>query len=211
MGPPKVTIGDVPVLNQVIEVSASKRGAMAIGSMDADYHGGNAQDHLGPRFIHRVRRGSVLIFGIPEDPHARGDVLMTVNQSNIKTDLSSRIKIWDKIGSWFRAGPEIFTIGHGNVDPNLSQHHMDIGPMDTVNVDKDGSITPRKDVTETLGKFYARSFEVLDRLIAYNVFFNEAYRMATKWGPFRVWRPWESISKTGVLSTPSPRSGSSRN
>ncbi len=207
LGPPKVTIGDLPVLHQVIEINASKRGSMAISSMDADYHGGNPQDHYGPRFTHRIRRGSIEMFGLPEEQHALNDVLMTDSQSTIRTDMTIGNRVWDYIGKRFKAGPEIFTFGHGDVDPNLSQHHMNIGSLETVYVNKDGVRVRRSDVTDTLSQFYANSFDVMDRLIAYNVFLNEAYEWATKWGPWRVWRAWESYSKTGILSTPSPKNG----
>jgi hypothetical protein len=228
MGAPKTVIGDLPAVNQIVEINASKRGAMAIGSMDADYHGGNARDHFGPRFLHRVRRGSVLIFGIPEEPHARKTVSLTASQANVRNDMTVGLKWWDRLISFklfnsFAGGPEIFTIGHGDFDPNITLHHMNIGPLETVETDKDGVSRLRPDVTETLSQFYENSFEILDRMIAYNVFFNKSYDHTTQevlWWKLlrpvlkmagisrqRIFNPWESLSKTGVLSTPSPESG----
>jgi len=222
LGPPTVTIGDTPMLHQVGEINASKRGAMAIASMDAHYHGGNPQDHFGARFLHRIRRGAIEIFGLPEDPHDLGNVLLTDNQSNQQTDMAIGWKIWDTLfGKRYKAGPEIFTIGHGEVDPNSSHHHMNIGPMETFMIGRDGQRVMRPDVSPTLSRFYATSFAAFDRLITYNVFFNTAYERATKfdnigpvrglvlrksWAHWRIWNPWESYSKTGVLSTPSPKS-----
>jgi len=84
---------------------------------------------------------------------------------------------------------------------------MNIGPLETVDIDKDGNRVLRADVTEQLSHFHSYSFELLDRLIAYNVFFNEAYDWATKWKSRRIWKPWETLSRLGVLSTPAPKSG----
>jgi len=221
MGPPKVVIGDIPVLNHLVEINASKRGAMAISSMDADYHGGNPQDHFGPRFLHRVRRGTILFMGLPEEPTALKSVLLTTAQANVPNDMTVGNKIWDRwFGKRFIAGPEIFTFGAGDVDRNFTDHHISIGSVETVDVDGHGARTLKPDITETMSNFHAYSFGPLYRLMAYYTFLNRAYDKSTKdalwWrivGSFlrifglrrqRIHNPWETLSKTGVLSTPSP-------
>ncbi len=228
LGKPTMVIGDTPAVHQSIEINASKRGSLAIKSQDVDYHGGNPIDHLGARFIHRLRRGTVLLFGLPENPQDLENIQVTLNQSLIRTDMTIGQRAWDWIGRHILAGPETFTIGHGEADPNLSQHHMNIGELETVDILPDGSRVLKPDITQTLSQIYSDSFELIDRIIAYNVFLTSAYEYSTG---FKIWffgpvfrgmakilratRIWKyapdkfhqqdkTHSRTAIFSTPSP-------
>jgi len=213
MGPLNVSIGDVPVLNQVMEVNAGQRGGMAIGSIKPHYYGANPQDHYAFRRLHEVVPGAVQIFGVPNDPYERENTLMTVSQSNVRYPRLSMLGGLPLVGGLFKkkfvGGPEIFTIGHGEVDPNLTHHHVNIGPVEIHKITADMP-HEQQESQERLNQFYSHSFDILDRLIAYNVFFNEAYNKASRIGPWKIFQQGKSFSRVRVFNTPSPVGGAKR-
>jgi len=210
MGPPTVVIGDIPVLHQLGENAWTKHGSLAPASMDSQAHGANATDHFGARFLQRVRRGiTLLFFGLPEDPHDRGSVLLTASQSNIVTDMTLGWKmfgLWNKFfGKKNKGGPEIFTIGPGDVDPNISHHHMSTGEYETLEKGANGEMKLKPGITERMASFHAVSSQVYARLVAYHVVFNEAFRTAVDWGPVQVYQRGRTLNRTKIFSTPSPK------
>jgi hypothetical protein len=216
LGPRGVVFGDIPALSQVAAVSARIWGGLALGSMKFKYFAANAQDHYAFRHLPDVIPGTVQIFGVPDDPHERELVLLTAGQSNVRYARLGFISTWPVVrniswlANWFKksfiAGPEIFTVGHGEVNPDLTNHHINMGPVEFQPVRPEMS-DEEKQAIGRMNRFYARSFEVVDRLIAYHVFLKESYEQARHLGWWEIFKQG-TLSKVKIFNTPSPVGGS---
>jgi len=115
MGKRTIVIGDVPLVNQVIESYVSKLFALSYGIASVEVHGGNSLDHLVHRFTHRVSRGVLLAVGRPDGrlcahTRAEGYVLLAIAQAKSIQNLGT--------------GPEVVSLGCNPYQPRLVDKHL---------------------------------------------------------------------------------------
>ncbi|MFH0754056.1 MAG: hypothetical protein V2A70_05765 [Candidatus Omnitrophota bacterium] len=204
LGRPTMVIGDMPMLHQTTEQLVSKLSALALGSMDVDVHGGNPRDHFVARFGHRIRRGTLLFFGLPAQKEAADETRRAMKQA--KGVVNSILPGW--LSRYFPntgiGGAEVYSLGRGELnDLDASDHHINLGEQKAL-----------QGASALVERFNAVSFDPFGRMIAYKVLFNEAFRWATTWklGGF-VWQAWNqawTYSRTGVHTTASPVIGVAR-
>lgn len=193
-----LVISEASWLHPLLTNYASKLFALSFGITSLDIHGADGGDHLLHTHAHRVVRGTLLFFGVPDGrcggrQQAEADaVLLTARQA-------------DGIRNW-NTGPELIAVGS---DPLLGQ-----GPFRQAVVLPCGSEPPGNSrppeggaslgAEEALVEQLRESrFGAMRRLLAAYVVF---WAMARSVGmlPLLRFKWWRSQSRTRVMTTAAP-------
>lgn len=189
-----VVIGEAAWIHPLLTNYISKLFALSFGIASLDVQGGEVGDHLLHTHAHRLVRGSLLFFGVPDGRSSalqRADAeaaLLTARQS-------------DGIRHW-NTGPEIVAVG---TDPSLRKGPFQQALLLPCETEKgDGSCDSSTCADDQLMEGLRESrFGSFRRLLASYVFF---WAMARQVGrlPFLHFKWWRSQSRTRVMTTAAP-------
>jgi hypothetical protein len=197
MGNRTVVIGDVPWVHQLLKSYVSKLFSLSYGITSLEVHGANPQDHMLHHFGHRVVRGTLVFLGVPDG--RRGQKQQNEENATIMTGKQA-----DGVRN-MGAGPEVIVVGH---NPDIARKGFRDAIVlwsnpDSVWTNQPGELD-QKAIVEELRESRFSSFE---RLLSSYVFF---WAMAKKVSSFPLLRyqHWKSQSRTKVMTTAAPVSGS---
>jgi hypothetical protein len=188
-----LVIGDVPWVNQLLNVYVSKLFSLSYGIASLEVHGANPQDHMLHRFGHRVVRGTLVLLGVPDG-----------RRNPMQKDNESAVIMTGKQASGVRniqTGAEIIALGHNPVIADQGFQDTIILPSTpTAFVAASDSAVHQQIALEKLRESRFGSFE---RLLASYVFF---WALATQVAsfPFLRYQHWKSQSRTRIMTTAAP-------
>jgi hypothetical protein len=192
-----LVIGDVPWIQHTLRNYVSKLFSLSYGIASLEIQGANPQDHLVHKFGHRIVRGTLLFFGIPDgrcsekQRHEEQAVLMTACQANGIQNMHT--------------GPEVVVVGSNPVIAHQGFANSLVLPSPTHQSCQDDERPPlSNNLVETLRESRFGSFR---RLLASYVFF---WAMAKRVASFPLLRYsfWRSQSRTKIMTTAAPVSAS---
>ena len=196
MGKRTLVIGDVSWVNQLLQSYVSKLFSLSYGIATLEVHGANPQNHLLHAFGHRVVRGTLLFFGVPDGRRSQklqekeNAVIMTGKQANGVRNIN--------------VGPEIVVMGH---NPEISKKSFSDAIILSKNDDsiyfKNPISSEQKDQIEELRESCFGAFE---RLLASYVFFWALAKKVASF-PFLKYEYWKSQSRTKIMTTAAPVPG----
>ena len=170
----------------------SKLFALSFGIASVDVQGAEASDHLLHTHAHRLVRGTLMFFGVPD---GRSHVISRVDADAalLTARQSDGIRHWN-------TGPEIVALG---TDPNLAKgpfQHVFVLPCATGVGAAENQVHGADQLIESLRE---SRFVGLRRLLASYVFF---WAMARDVGllPSLRFKWWRSQSRTRVMTTAAP-------
>ena len=187
-----LVIGEASWIHPLLTNYISKLFALSFGIASVDVQGGEVGDHLLHTHAHRLVRGTLLFFGVP-DGRGNGLSRADADAALLTARQSDGIRHWN-------TGPEIVAIG---TDPTLAT-----GPFEQVFVLPCGTAggTHEDHVGETdqlIENLRESRFVTFRRLLASYVFF---WAMARDVGllPGLRFKWWRSQSRTRVMTTAAP-------
>jgi hypothetical protein len=188
-----LVIGDVPWVQQILKIYVSKLFSLSYGITSLEIHGANPQDHLVHQFGHRIVRGTLLFFGVPDgrcsakQRHEESAVLTTARQANGIQHL--------------RTGPETIAVGSNPILANQGFAKAIVLPSPTQQACEESDYPPlTNNLIETLRE---SRFGSLRRLLAGYLFF---WALAQRVAAFPLLRYsfWRSQSRTKIMTTAAP-------
>jgi hypothetical protein len=204
IGKRSLVIGDVPWVNQLLKNYVSKLFSLSYGIASLEVHGANPEDDLLHNFGHRVVRGTLLFLGVPDG--RKGDKLKQQENAVIMTgkqaDGVRNIDVGPEVVV-MGSNPEIANKGFTNaIILNSNDEHFHLRD-DSVYFQNELS-REQKALIEELRESRFSSFE---RLLASYVFF---WALAKQVASFPVlgYEHWKSQSRTKIMTTAAPVSGS---
>lgn len=186
-----LVVGETAWMHPLLTNYISKLFSLSFGITSLDVQGGEVGDHLLHTHAHRLVRGTLLFFGIP-DGRFNGWLRAEADAALLTARQSDGIRHWD-------TGPEIVAVG---TEPALQR-----GPFRQVFVLPSSATdstamadTPARHLIETLRE---SRFGAYRRLLASYVFF---WAMARDVGrvPLLRFKWWRSQSRTSVMTTAAP-------
>ncbi len=197
IGKRTLVIGDVHWVNQLLKAYVSKLFSLSYGIASLEVHGANPEDDLLHDFGHRVVRGTLLFLGVPDGRRSNKQqqqehsVIMTGKQADGVRNID--------------VGPEVVVLGS---NPEIAHKGFSnaiiLESSDDSFYFKDLNVEEQKPMIEDLRESRFGSFE---RLLASYVFF---WALAKKVASFPVlgYQHWKSQSRTKIMTTAAPVSGS---
>lgn len=187
-----LVIGEASWIHPLLTNYISKLFALSFGIASVDVQGGEVVDHLLHTHAHRLVRGTLLFFGVP-DGRGNGLSRADADAALLTARQSDGIRHWN-------TGPEIVAIG---TDPGLA-----IGPFEQVFILPCGTGSARNTdqvngADQLIESLRESRFIALRRLLASYVFF---WAMARDVGllPVLRFKWWRSQSRTRVMTTAAP-------
>jgi len=188
-----LVIGDIPWVQQILSNYVSKLFSLSYGITSLAVYGANPQDDLVHQFAHRVVRGTLLFFGVPDgrcsekQRNQENAVLMTARQANGIQHLGT--------------GPEVVTVGSNPMLATQEFTKAIVLPSPTHRNCQESEQPPlTTQLIETLRESRFGSFRRL--LSSYLFFWALAKRVASF--PLLRYRFWRSQSRTKIMTTAAP-------
>jgi len=199
-----VVIGDKAWIHPLLTNYLSKLFALSFGIASVDVQGGEVGDHLLHTHAHRLVRGTLLFFGVP-DGRGRGIHKADADAALLTARQSDGIRHW-------RTGPEIVALG---TDPTLptgpfQQALLLPSSNDAASAAQNGACEPDPSddnadqlADKLIENLRESRYVAFRRLLASYVFF---WAMARAVGllPLLRFRWWRSQSRTRVMTTAAP-------
>ena len=110
-----LVICDVPWVHKNLENYVSKLFSLSYSPLSIEVHGSSAHDDMVHCFTHRVCRGTLLALGRPD-----GRILSLLKTERTVMLAAKQAAFIENMG----VGPEIFTVGHNNVQSSIATAHV---------------------------------------------------------------------------------------
>lgn len=187
-----LVIGEAAWIHPLLTNYISKLFALSFGIASVDVQGGEVGDHLLHTHAHRLVRGTLLFFGVP-DGRGHGPGRADADAAILTARQSDGIRHWN-------TGPEIVAIG---TDPALATGPFEkvfVLPCATGTAVDEGQVSGADLLIESLRE---SRFVAFRRLLASYVFFWAMARDVARL-PVLRFKWWRSQSRTRVMTTAAP-------
>lgn len=187
-----LVIGEASWIHPLLTNYISKLFALSFGIASVDVQGGEVGDHLLHTHAHRLVRGTLLFFGVP-DGRGNGPGRADADAAILTARQSDGIRHWN-------TGPEIVAIG---TDPALATGPFEqvfVLPCATGTAVDEGQVSGADLLIESLRE---SRFVAFRRLLASYVFFWAMARDVARL-PVLRFKWWRSQSRTRVMTTAAP-------
>jgi len=190
-----VVVGETAWVHPLLTNYISKLFSLSFGITSLDVQGGEVGDHLLHTHAHRLVRGTLLFFGIP-DGRFNGWLRAEADAALLTARQSDGIRHWD-------TGPEIVAVGSEPILQRGPFRQVFVLPAAVADTDASPDTNPDTPARHLIGTLRESRFGAFRRLVAGYVFF---WAMARDVGrvPLLQFKWWRSQSRTRVMTTAAP-------